>query len=457
MADIPKNAPRRPMTNNPITTDPALTRLLADAKALKTEEEFKGWKTSFLDTYRSYLDPAGEQNAKMSYARLVWSMEKLAGTVVAVKDLVNDGKISAESQTVMGKRAMTNMTDQLAKSELEISRFMPATGADEEELGYNKFELGAVMIEDGFHVYELLRSAKDIITNLQDKVLNDILPPHQKSIIQFYLRQVLSFNDVMADLGLFGLMEDILEMYKAIPRNKKGPLPKDAPKSRAPRKEVEPVVDEGPEIVELDPDKKYNFRAEFADGYIDPFSGTAPGPEENKDKNEEQKGSGGEDDFIIYFDMKTGTIGKIPRSECASKSLIVSQSDDGAEELQGEIEDDDEREKLIWDMKKAMKNKKGGGSAKSPGPNRKKYVITPRKDATGRTIGRTKSNENTLKKIQAPSLDKENGDPPTPPDKAGQIQNRLMTAGPTLLRWRRGVAASDLCVKIELIDVHPLF
>ena len=147
MADIPKNSQRRVSTKNPITADPALAKLMEEAKALNTEEQFQGWKTSFLESYKSYLDPDGVENAKMSDARLLWSMEKLAGTVVAVQDLVNDGKISAESQTVMGKRALTNMTDQIAKTEQEISRFMPATGADEEKVGYNKFELGAVMIE----------------------------------------------------------------------------------------------------------------------------------------------------------------------------------------------------------------------------------------------------------------------------------------------------------------------
>lgn len=266
-----------------------------------------------------------------------------------------------------------------------------------------------------------MKTTKDIITYLQDKVLNDVLPTHQKSIIQFYLRQIQSFNDVMADLGLFGLMQDILEMYKVIPRNKKGPPPKGEikpkPRTPAPAKVPEKQIDEGPEIVELDPDKKYNFRAEFTGGYIDPFSGTAPGPEGNKPKNDPHEGSGGQEDCVIYFDMKTGTIGKIPRGDCASKGLIVLQNDEGEEVMQGQIEDDDEREKLIWDMKKAMKNKKGDRSAsKSPGPNRKKYVITPRKDATGRTI-RSKSGEDALKKMQAPALDKENNEIPPSPNK----------------------------------------
>jgi hypothetical protein len=274
----------------------------------------------------------------------------------------------------------------------------------------------------------LLQTTKDIITDLQDKVLNDVLPTHQKSIIQFYLRQIQSFNDVMADLGLFGLMQDILEMYKVIPRNKKGPKTMGGIKSRDPAPAITPEeeVEEGPEIVELDPNKKYNFRADFSGGYIDPFSGTSPGPNDNNNNNnnDPQKGSGGDDeDFLIYFDMKTGTIGKILRKNCASNGLIVSQTDQGEEVLDGEIVDDDEREKLIWDMKRAMKNKKGDRTvSKSPGANRKKYVITPRKDATGRTIGRSKSDD--LWNMKVPALDKENNDIPSLPNVDAKASRR---------------------------------
>jgi hypothetical protein len=147
MADIPQNAKGPVYQKNPITTDPALTQLLEESKNIKSDAEFKGWKDSFLNSYKQYLDPAGVQNAHSSDKLLLKSMEKLASTVVSVKSLVNDGKITAESQTVMGKRALTNMTDQMAKTEQEIARFMPTTGAEEEKVGYNKFELGAVMIE----------------------------------------------------------------------------------------------------------------------------------------------------------------------------------------------------------------------------------------------------------------------------------------------------------------------
>jgi hypothetical protein len=147
MADIPKNSQGQVRTKNPITSDPALALLLEESKDLNSEGQFKGWKDSFLDVYKTYLDPAGVQNARTADKRLLSSMEKLAQTVVAVKDLVGEGKITAETQTVMGKRSLTNMTDQMAKTEREIARFMPTTGAEEETVGYDKFELGAVMIE----------------------------------------------------------------------------------------------------------------------------------------------------------------------------------------------------------------------------------------------------------------------------------------------------------------------
>lgn len=435
--DIPKNRERPNVRNqNPITSDPALTRLLEDAKRLESRDEFKGWKDSFLDVYSQYLDPAGVDNAHASDKRLLRSMEKLAATVVSVKSLVDEGKITAESQTVMGKRALTNMTDQLAEAEKEIARFMPTTGAEEQTVGYDKFELGAVMIEDGFHVYELLKSTESIVVRLQTQVLNDVLSKNKLSIIQFYLRQIQSFCDVMADLGLFGLMENVMEMYKVKPRSKEKPVKtKEAElaaassalnkrESLAPRASQQ-LPEKEPQIVELDPDKIYNFRSSFTGGYIDPFSGTAPGNDEEPladpsgDKNEDQTGDDGDDDFIVYFDMKTGSIGKLSRKACVANSLIVSVSKSGEETLDGEIEDGDEKEKLIWDMKKAMKSKRKGNSdgkgSQSSRPQSSRvsntYVVTPKTIGKG-TINRSKSENSTdgnLRGLQAPCRDKDDG------------------------------------------------
>lgn len=414
--NIPSRTSKSGLRKNPITSDSALTRLLEQAKNFQSEDEFKGWKESFLEVYTTYLDPAGVKNAHASDDRLVRSLEKLASTVVSVNALVDDGKITTGSQTVMGKRALTNMTDQMAKTEQEIQRFMPTTAADEAVVGYDKWELAAVMIEDGFHVYELLKTTRSITRQLQETVLNEVLPNNKISIIQFYLRQIQSFCDVMADLGLFGLMEDVMDLYKIKPRSRE--TPKAEPQRRmavpAPKKVVPPQEPEESQVVELDPDKVYHFRSSFEGGYKDPFSGTAPGSGEeplmDQDSKDDQKGEGGEEDFIVYFDIKTGCIGKIPRHACAAKGMIVLEGNGGEETLQGEIEDPDEKEELVWALKKAMKG--GGGKTKSSGaftksPGAKSYVMTPRKDAK-RLIGRSKSGDSQgsqFRGLAAPQLD----------------------------------------------------
>jgi hypothetical protein len=288
----------------------------------------------------------------------------------------------------------------MAKAEKEIQRFMPTTAADEAVVGYDKFELAAVEIEDGFNVYELLKTTKDIIRHLQETVLNQVLPGNKLSIIQFYLRQIQSFCDIMADLGLFGLMNDVMEMYKIRPRSKNKPaISKKSTPAKEKRAEEEP---EEPQVVELDPNKIYNFRSSFEGGYKDPFSDTAPGsPVKNKNDTEDAEGEG-EEDFIIYFDMKSGTIGKILRSSCSAKGVIVAE--DGG--FDGEIKDPEEKEDLLWKMKKALKGeaKRSDSVYKPPGGRQKKYVVTAGKD-NQRRIGRSKSGDkNNLRGLAAPKL-----------------------------------------------------
>ena len=78
-----------------------------------------------------------------------------------------------------------------------MAKFIPSTSQDEEKMGYNKFELAAVLIHDGFQVYEILKGTRDIIVQLQATILKDIrLSRDSMSIIEFYLRQIQSFCDV---------------------------------------------------------------------------------------------------------------------------------------------------------------------------------------------------------------------------------------------------------------------
>jgi hypothetical protein len=401
-------------TSNPITSDKSLSKLLDETKDLDSEEAFTGWKESFLEQYKKFLDPAGVENAEASNGRLVRSLERLAKSVITVNGFVKDGKITTETQSVQGKRHLTNMTEQMAETEKEVARFMPSTGAEEAKMGYDKFELGAVMIEDGFHVYEHLKTTKDTIERLQELVLNEVLPSNKQSIIQYYLRQVQTFCDVMADLGLFGLMERLMEIYSIKPRSKTKPVKEAAPEMVVVEEEEEP---EKPERV-LDPNVKYNRRSAYTNGYFDPFSGTQPGKEEFEDPSDEdddQDGEGEDDEnhFIIYFDMKTGTIGKIPRDVCRSSNFIVGEDDKGNEQMQGEIDDDAEKEQLIWDMKKAMKSGGSGAGSAAPRTSKKgtKRNKSPKSNAGGPTeSGPRVSKDRPKRAVSAKAKMESNGD-----------------------------------------------
>jgi hypothetical protein len=205
----------------------------------------------------------------------------------------------------------------------------------------------------------------------------------------------------MADLGLFGLMEKVVEMYAIMPRGKKRMAPKQpimppqteaaaassSPKPKPPKKKKVPVV------IEEEPVKKKQTtaRAIFDNGYSDPFGNASSAKKpEAKDGGPEVEGEGegeeGDDskEEIIYFDVKTGTIGRISRSKCMEKSVIVTQDDQGEEQLDGGVENDEEKEQLIWLLKKGMKQKSGQTSAK-------KLTMPPKSppDKAKRKVGAT--------------------------------------------------------------------
>jgi hypothetical protein len=173
----------------------------------------------------------------------------------------------------------------------------------------------------------------------------------------------------MADLGLFGLMQQVMDIYAIMPRGTKSVAtktimpPKTAtpPKPKSLKKKTEPVVEE--------PKKKQtSARAIFDNGFSDPFGNAAsqPKPKKGKVKGDpdagEEEGEGVDDDSkqeIVYFDVKTGTIGRISRSKCREKGIIVTQDDEGQEQLDGGVDDEEEKEQLIWLLKKGMKQKNG--------------------------------------------------------------------------------------------------
>jgi hypothetical protein len=312
------------MAENPFVSDSKLKQLLEDVDTLESNDAFMKWRKSFLQVYESYLEPDGILNAQDSNDRLIKKLESLAKTSLKVKPLCANGNICQEQVTAEGHRALGNMTEEMRHVEVAVGEFVPKTSKNADEVGYDKFELGAVLIKNGFHAYDIMLSTKDFITELRDGPLDGVLDKNALSIMDFYVRGIQSFVDVMADLGLWKLMKQVVQIYKD------GPRPEPMPE---PEQEEGPKDQSGEEIISdhgrgLDePSSRISSDAgqgkKGTKSTVD-VSGArskkAPKEEEEvepgvTEEEEEppppEDGDGVESEMIIHFDPKTNSIVKL--------------------------------------------------------------------------------------------------------------------------------------------------
>mmetsp|Transcript_49810 Transcript_49810/g.120716 ORF Transcript_49810/g.120716 Transcript_49810/m.120716 type:complete len:368 (-) Transcript_49810:314-1417(-) len=203
--------------------DEKLKQFLANADEIESIEHFQYWKEEFLGQFRQFLDSDRLANAREADEELYDELETLAQTCIDINKLVKDGVITPTgSISVKGRRAVNEAISHMAASECFIKAYWPKTADEEKVCGYTKFELGAVLVRDGFAVFGLMVATRDYVEALMDGALKTILKPNQISIIQFYFRSIDSFVDTMADLGMYKLMKKCVEIFKVRPRKKKG-------------------------------------------------------------------------------------------------------------------------------------------------------------------------------------------------------------------------------------------
>ena len=283
----------------------------------------------------------------------------------------------------------------------------------------------------------------------------------------------------MADLGLFGLMQQLMDIYAIMPRGTKSVATKPImpPKTATPlepkslKKKKEPVVEE--------PKKKQSTaRALFDNGYSDPFGNASSQPKPKKEKVTgdpdagEGEGEGEDDDSkqeIIYFDIKTGTIGRISRSKCSEQGIIVTQDDEGQEQMDGGVDDEEEKEQLIWLLKKGMKQKNGqttSGASKNMAP-KSPPGKTPRSPkvavaSTTTSPSRGTTSNKSPSSVKKPSVVKRAAVSPSPIKKTGgtyeqRLQKEMQRCQPLKLSELRlelksnHVSTHGFCEKSEFV------
>ncbi len=195
----------------------------SETETIGSHEEFEDWKDEFLKTFRQYLNPIGTATAREVDEELCLELENLAKACLETKKFVKEGKITPDYCSVSGQRCINEMITMVKNCEASIEAYVPKTKALEKKCGYTKFELAAVLVRDGFRAYGLMTATRDYLVSLvtEGGALSEVLKPNQLTIAMYYLLRLEAFQEFMADLGMYQMMEQCVEIYKIRPRNKK--------------------------------------------------------------------------------------------------------------------------------------------------------------------------------------------------------------------------------------------
>lgn len=370
----PKNASmggKTPKDRSKFRSDQKLKDLLATADEISSLEHFMYWKDEFLHTFQEYLDPEESANAREADEKLYVRMQKLAKICLNVKELCTTGAINAQAITVKGQRALNDFISELGRSEKSLHEYFPKTLEDEALVKYNKFNLAAVLVRDGFRVYDLMVTTRDYIVSLRDNELSPptVLTANHRSVILYYLKEIESFCDCLADLGMYKLMNKCVELYKVRPRK-----PKKKPFDRKTMNALSDTEDETTvNAGRMFRRSKTNFKSIMDQGWTSGVTRKevkprqAPGvavekktaptrPMEDEPRPDPRKPN----DWIYYYDPTTDKVGKIPRRRAVAENFIVTKDESGKEIIDSRIDDwdgPDGKSKLIWKLKDACKGK----------------------------------------------------------------------------------------------------
>jgi hypothetical protein len=188
---------------NPLKDDPTLRKQLMQLDRIRSNRKFEPWKASFLKRFEEFLDKEGVTKAQEAYDEFGKRMDRTTSLVTKCEALITEGKLTNECVTVKGRHALNEMVNDLVEGWAVIRDLIPATVFEDDKRGYNKFQLGAVLVRDDFSEYERMKHINDVIQVMSDETLTDIADRVHLEQFGNYQKQFKRFCDVMADLGLY--------------------------------------------------------------------------------------------------------------------------------------------------------------------------------------------------------------------------------------------------------------
>jgi len=167
-------------TANPLKADPELKKLLSKSKKLKSTAEFDEWKKSFLRRVDEIVVNDGKsiERASETYARVTAEVDHFGRKVLNLQQVIKNGLLTSTKKTVRGQKALNEIKDSATQTMFHLIEWMPGVKREEEKLGYSKWQLGAVLVRNGFEIYETMVSESTFLSTRKSLFCYSFLADH---------------------------------------------------------------------------------------------------------------------------------------------------------------------------------------------------------------------------------------------------------------------------------------
>jgi hypothetical protein len=192
--------------NNPLKTDSELKELLVQLEDINSSSKFRNWKVSFLRRYDTFIEQKGIEAAQKAYDDFSTNLQLFHSKCCKLEQAVTSGALTSTSSSVKGRNALNECHKHSVDVTERLLALLPSTGAEEKKCGYNKFQLGAILIRDNFMAYDTMISSQAILEKYRDVPLTQIADRQIIDQIDYYSKKIQNFCDIMASLALYDVM-----------------------------------------------------------------------------------------------------------------------------------------------------------------------------------------------------------------------------------------------------------
>jgi hypothetical protein len=197
--------------NNPIKTDAELNILVhSKLEHISKYKTFTRWKGKFLQRFETFLYQKGMDPAQRQADALQVTLNKLCKQTSRVLQYIDQGDLTANRKTVKASLSVNEMCNTLEQARVELEGLIPS-GREEKRIGYTKFHLGAILIQQNFPQYVAMKHIEADLQSIAQKTINDVLDRQQHDCFNHYLKQVVRFCDIMADLDMYEIMKKCMQ------------------------------------------------------------------------------------------------------------------------------------------------------------------------------------------------------------------------------------------------------